>query len=272
MNEFVNIVREASEGSLNGVSDGVIIALSIVAVLLVVLSIFAFIVSGILSIAYIKYNHKKNSIKLPGKDIARAVLDNNNLSNIKVSASGSVMFGNSYSHYFKKVRLRRLTWKKSSVSSLAMAVQKSSLAILDKEGDEDMKKRVKLTPVIYFGPLAFVPLVLIGILVDLYVAKSTDAKFTIIATAVASLIYVASFIMSILVLKTEKKAQTKALDIMKNENLATDEEIKMCKKLFKLYNIEYVNNMIIALLELIYRVLQIISYVQGNASASNNSK
>ena len=272
MNEFVNAIRDSADGALTGVSDSVIIALCIVGGLIIVMSIVAFIVSAFLSIAYIKYNHKKNSINLSGKDIARAVLDNNGLSKIKVTASGSIMFGNSYSHYFKKVRLRRMTWKKSSISSLAMAVQKSSLAILDKEGDSDMKKRVKLTPVIYFGPLAFVPLVLIGVLVDVVVLSNTDAKFTIIATAIASLIYVVSFVMSILVLKTEKKAQTKALDIMKSENLATDEEINMCKKLFKLYNIEYVNNMIIALLELVYRVLQIIGYVQGNSSSSSSSK
>ena len=39
---------------------------------------------------------------------------------------------------------------------------------------------------------------------------------------------------------------------------------------FKLYNIEYVNNMIIALLELVYRVLQIIAYVQNSSSSKNN--
>lgn len=74
--------------------------------------------------------------------------------------------------------------------------------------------------------------------------------------------------MSIYVLKTEKKAQKRALEIMKEDGLATDEELGMCKKLFRLYNIEYVNNMVIALLELIYRVLQIIAYAQ-NSSSSN---
>ena len=45
--------------------------------------------------------------------------------------------------------------------------------------------------------------------------------------------------------------------------MATDEELSMLKKLFKLYNIEYVNNMVISLLELVYRVLQIVAYVQS---------
>ena len=72
--------------------------------------------------------------------------------------------------------------------------------------------------------------------------------------------------MSVKVLKTEVKAQNKAYDLLKANNMATDEELVMLKKLFKLYNIEYVNNMIISLLELIYRILQIIAYVQDNTA------
>ena len=81
--------------------------------------------------------------------------------------------------------------------------------------------------------------------------------------------YLLSFVMSILVLKTEKKAQKRAYEIMKEEGLATEEELVMCKKLFRLYNIEYINDMVIALLELIYRVLQIIAYVQNSSSSSS---
>lgn len=94
-------------------------------------------------------------------------MTNNELEHIKVSKNGSILFGNSYSHFFKKVRLRRLTWKKDSITSLSIAVQKASLAILDKEGDPDMAARIRMTPVIYFGPLAFIPLILIGLLLDL---------------------------------------------------------------------------------------------------------
>ena len=75
--------------------------------------------------------------------------------------------------------------------------------------------------------------------------------------------------MSILVLKTEKKAQKRAYEIMKEDGMATDEELDMCQKLFRLYNIEYINDMVIALLELIYRVLQIIAYAQNSSSSSS---
>ena len=266
MSEFSNIVREMADGTLDGVSEGVIIAMSVVVGLLIIASIFAFGISIYLSISYVRYNKKQNSCGKTGEQIARKILDHHELGHIKVSKTGSIMFGNSYSHYFKKVRLRRLTWQKRSVTSLAMAAQKSALAVLDKENDAEMRTRVRLTPLIYFGPIAFVPMVVIGVLLDVLLSTGfCGILFTVLGLG----FYLLSFVMSILVLKTEKKAQERAYEIMKEEGLATEEELESCKKLFRLYNIEYINDMVIALLELIYRVLQIIAYVQNSSSSSS---
>ena len=266
MSEFSNIVREMADGTLDGVSEGVIIAMSVVVGLLIIVSIFALGVSIFLAISYVRYNKKQNSCGKTGEQIARKILDHHELGHIKVSKTGSIMFGNSYSHYFKKVRLRRLTWQKRSVTSLAMAAQKSALAVLDKENDAEMRTRVRLTPLIYFGPIAFVPMVVIGVLLDVLLSTGfCGILFTVLGLG----FYLLSFVMSILVLKTEKKAQKRAYEIMKEEGLATEEELESCKKLFRLYNIEYINDMVIALLELIYRVLQIIAYVQNSSSSSS---
>ena len=266
MSEFSNIVREMADGTLDGVSEGVIIAMSVVVGLLIIVSIFALGVSIFLAISYVRYNKKQNSCGKTGEQIARKILDHHELGHIKVSKTGSIMFGNSYSHYFKKVRLRRLTWKKQSVTSLAMAAQKSALAVLDKENDAEMRTRVRLTPLIYFGPIAFVPMVVIGVLLDVLLSTGfCGILFTVLGLG----FYLLSFVMSILVLKTEKKAQKRAYEIMKEEGLATEEELESCKKLFRLYNIEYINDMVIALLELIYRVLQIVAYAQNSSSSSS---
>lgn len=266
MSEFINAVRSAWDGGLDGVSDAVILAMSVVCGLLIIVSIFALGVSIFLAISYVRYNKKQNSCGKTGEQIARKILDHHELGHIKVSKTGSIMFGNSYSHYFKKVRLRRLTWQKRSVTSLAMAAQKSALAVLDKENDAEMRTRVRLTPLIYFGPIAFVPMVVIGVLLDVLLSTGfCGILFTVLGLG----FYLLSFVMSILVLKTEKKAQKRAYEIMKEEGLATEEELESCKKLFRLYNIEYINDMVIALLELIYRVLQIIAYVQNSSSSSS---
>ena len=150
----------------NNLNGSLEMALMIVGAAIVLVGLVSLVVSLCLMISYIKYNRRQNSAGLTGEETARKVLDDNGLQHIKVKVVGSLLFGNSYSHYFKKVRLRRMTKNKTSLTALAMGSQKAALAVLDKENDPDMKKRNKLMPLISFGPFAFIPLILVGAVVD----------------------------------------------------------------------------------------------------------
>lgn len=240
----------------------------VISVLIIVAGVVALVVSIWLAIRYSKYNRKQNSVNMTGEAIARQILDENGLEGIAVKCTGSLTFGNSYSHYFKKVRLRRRTWKKASVASLAMAAQKSCLAVLDKENDPDMARRVRLSPFIYLGPIAFLPLILIGVLLDVLVFNSSGLA-TGIGMGAGLGFYIMAFIMSLMVLKTETKAQKLALQVVRADGLATEEEVADMQALFKMYNVQYVVNMIIALLELILRVLSVIVKLKGGSSSSS---
>ncbi len=244
-------------------------AIFIVGCLVIGVAAVSVCISIWLSIKYFVYNRRTNSRGITGKDAARLILDQHGLQNIKVSVVGSLLFGNSYSHYFHKVRLRRLTTNKPSITSLAMGAEKASLAILDKEGDKDMRTRVVLTPLMYLGPFAFIPIMIIGVFID-FAFFNFSGVATIIAAAVGLLLYVISFVLSIMTLKTEVKAQKRACQILQQQNLANAEEIEMMQNLFKLYNIQYINDIILEFLQLILKILEIVAKVQHNSSSSNN--
>ena len=235
-------------------------ALGILAILIVLMTLVCSITSIILAIKYIRYNRRANSANMTGEEVARRVLDENGLQHIKVKAVGSILFGNSYSHYFKKVRLRRLTRHKTSITSLGMGAQKACLAILDKEGDKDMRKRIRLIPLTTFGPFAFIPLVVVGVILDIILFHSSGIA-TIIAGSVGILFFLFSFLLCLMTLKTEKKAQQRAYKILKEDHLANDSELNDLQKLFKLYNTEYVNDTILSMLKLLYYVLLVLSKV-----------
>lgn len=110
-------------------------------------------------------------------------------------------------------------------------------------------------------------MVIVGVVLDMVVLQSSGICTTVCAV-LGLLFYLYSFFLSITVLKTEKKAQERSIDIMRAEGIANEEEIAMTQKLFKLYNIEYINNMILALLELIYRILQVVATVESHSSSS----
>ena len=156
-----------------------------------------------------------------------------------------------------------------------MAAQKSSLAILDKENDPAMKTRNILIPIQFFGPIMFLPLIIFGVVIDLVIGynsgKNPNFLVTFIMAGIGVLFYIVSFALTGIILKVETKAQKKSLEILRKENLATEEELEDIKGLYKIYNLEYVNNMIIAFLELVLRVLQIIAAAQGSSSRNNNN-
>lgn len=114
MQNIRDLLTELTDINMNNVSDQIVVTMAIIVGLLVVASFFSLFVSIYLAIAYAKYNRTKNTCGKNGEEAARLVLDNNELEHIKVSKNGSILFGNSYSHFFKKVRLRRLTWKRTA--------------------------------------------------------------------------------------------------------------------------------------------------------------
>ena len=240
------------------------IALMIVGLLIFLVGIVSGITSMWLVVKYFRFNRKENSLGLTGIQIARKILDDNGLAHIKVKRTGSLLFGNSYSHYFKKVRLRGLIRHETSLTSMGMGAQKAALAILDKEEDEDMKKRIRLVPLVAFGPFAFIPLILVGALLDFFVFSGSGVC-TLVLGAIGLLFYVYAIVLSVLTLKTEKKAQNRAYEILERDYHVTDEELSALKELFHLYNIQYINDIILSSLELLYTALEIAIAVKGNA-------
>ena len=239
------------------------IALMIVGVLIAIVGIVSGITSIWLVVKYFRFNRRENSLGLTGIEVARKILDDNGLEHIKVKRTGSLFFGNSYSHYFKKVRLRGFIRHETSLTSMGMGAQKAALAILDKEGDADMRKRIRLVPLVTFGPFAFIPLILIGGVLDYFVFNGSGICTLVLGT-IGLLFYVYSVVLSVLTLKTEKKAQNRAYEILEQDYHITNEELSVLKELFRLYNIQYINDIILSSLELLYTILEIAIAVKGN--------
>ena len=240
------------------------IALMIVGVLIAIVGIVSGITSIWLVVKYFRFNRRENSLGLTGIEVARKILDDNGLEHIKVKRTGSLFFGNSYSHYFKKVRLRGFIRHETSLTSMGMGAQKAALAILDKEGDADMRKRIRLVPLVTFGPFAFIPLILIGGVLDYFVFNGSGICTLVLGT-IGLLFYAYSVVLSVLTLKTEKKAQNRAYEILEQDYHITNEELSALKELFHLYNVQYINDIILSSLELLYTVLEIAIAVKGHS-------
>ena len=158
--------------------DGLEIAYIAVGILLGIAIIAAFIAQIVIAIGYWRGNRTSNSLGLSGGEYARKLLDQNGMPNVQVKKCGimrTILFGNHYSITKRTVYLRMRTINKPSLTAVAMAAQKVALAEQHRDGDAKMIVRSRLQGLGVFAPSLFVPLVLIGFLVDLFVLK----RFTV---------------------------------------------------------------------------------------------
>ncbi len=262
------VFREHSAAVAQEAPSPVIPFMVTVTALIVILSVFALMAAIWLSISCAKDNHQQNTAGKTGRDIARQILDDHGLAKIKVVSSGSVLLGNSYSHFFRKVRLRRRLWGSDSVAALAAGVQVPCLAILSAQDDADMKSRRRATPLICLGLWGLVPLILVGVALDL-VVPFAKGWWMMGFTIPALVLFLVSLVLALRGLKTEKKAQTMALGLLVG-GLASDEELDRCKKLYRLSAAEYVTNLFLAPLGLIYRVFHIFPSTRTDAGPTDD--
>lgn len=166
----------------------------------------------------------------------------------------TILFGNHYSITKRTVYLRMRTINKPSLTAVAMAAQKVALAEQHRDGDAKMIVRSRLQGLGVFAPILFVPLVLIGFLVDLFVLKTL--LFSLITAGIGLLFILFGFIVTLLNIPVEKKAMERAQVLLESE--LTGEEMVTVKKIFRSYLVEYVLQFIIAILRIIQLILKIL--------------
>ena len=111
-----------------------------------------------------------------------------------------------------------------------------------------------------FPPYLFIPLVVIGFLIDVFVAQTL--LFSLIATVLGLIFILFGFIVTLLNIPVEKKAMKRALVFLKAD--LTKEEIVIVKKIYRSYMVEYALQFIIAVLRIIQLILKILLGARKN--------
>lgn len=243
--------------------DGLEVAYIAVGVLLGIAIIAALIAQIAVAVGYWRGNRTNNSLGLSGAEYARRLLDLNGMPDVQVKKCGiirTVLFGNHYSISKKTVYLRMRTINKPSLTAVAMAAQKVALAEQHKNKDTKMIVRSRLQGLGVFAPYLFIPLVVIGFLIDVFVAQTL--LFSLIATVLGLIFILFGFIVTLLNIPVEKKAMKRALVFLKAD--LTKEEIVIVKKIYRSYMVEYALQFIIAVLRIIQLILKILLGARKN--------
>ena len=197
---------------------------------------------------YNKYKQIKNSQNLDGYDIAKKILDKNNLNNILiVEIRGELQ--DHYDPIRKVVRLSRNVYNDPSIASIAIAAHEIGHALQDKDKYIYNKIRSILLPIVNITSKIAYVFLLIGFFLEML----DFIKYSII-------LMIFSLIFQLITLPIEFNASKRAEIELKELNIFNDNEIEGTKKMLISAALTYVASLLSTLLNM----LRLILIVNGN--------
>ena len=251
-----------------GTTPAMATAYLIVSVLIAVMALVCLILKINVWRKYTKANKTGIHSKMNGLEACRYVLDQSGHSEITVRKAGFIreaIFGNYYNIATKTIYLRSWLGKidnKQTVTSTAIGVQKAAVARLCEEGDVQARTRNKLSLIGIFGPILFIPVILAGALIDFYLFNDIGIG-SYIGFAVGGFLLVAGFLVTMLNIPVEKRANKLALEMMEKYDLSDKSEMDMMKQVYDAYILSYIADFILEVLRVVQWILEIVIKIQG---------
>ena len=173
-------------------------------------------ISGIAAIwvrsTYSKYSKQPSASGFPGARVARAILDRNNLSNVRVEPVAGTLTDH-YDPRRKAVRLSESNFRRNSIAAVSVAAHECGHAIQDASGYLPMKLRSGLFPLVAFSSQIWLPLFFIGVFVG-----------APLFSQLAAILFGAILAFHLVTLPVEINASTRAYELLTRYGLLSREE------------------------------------------------
>lgn len=212
-------------------------------IILIPAIIFSLVAQGMVKSAFAKYSRERNGRGLTGADAARAILDSNGLSYIRIERIG----GNLTDHYDPKANVIRLSedvYDKDTIAAVGVAAHEAGHAVQHAVGYFPIRIRSAIIPITQFGSSLSTPLVVLGIVM------SWDILITI-----GILLFCAVVFFQAVTLPVEFNASSRALKILREDNFLDQSELSGARKVLTAAAMTYVAAMVSALLSLVRLLL-----------------
>ena len=216
--------------------------LMIIFLLMLIIPIYASIK---VNLSYKKYVKIDNEKKLTGFDVARRILDENNLGEIYVVETKGTM-SDHYDPRRKTVRLSTDVYHGTSISSLAIAAHECGHAIQDKEGYTWFKIRSMIFPIINIGQKIAYVVMIIGLFLSYMNYVYAALGFTFLG-----------LLFELVTLPVEFDASKRAKSIVLSDGMISDSEKSGVDAVLYSTAFTYVAAVISSMLEMIYLLMQL---------------
>lgn len=207
-------------------------------IILIPALIFSLIAQLMVKGAFSKYSGVRNSRGYTGADAARAILDRNGLSYIRIEHINGELTDH-YDPGANVIRLSDSVYNNDSVAAVGVAAHEAGHAVQYAEGYGPIKVRSAIIPITQFGSNLSTPLVIFGIIFS----------SNVLITA-GILLFCTVVLFQAITLPVEFNASGRALKVLREEHFLDDDEMKGAKSVLTAAALTYVAAMFSALASL----------------------
>lgn len=207
-------------------------------IILIPALIFSLIAQLMVKGAFSKYSGVRNSRGYTGADAARAILDRNGLSYIRIEHINGELTDH-YDPSANVIRLSDSVYNNDSVAAVGVAAHEAGHAVQYAEGYGSIKVRSAIIPITQFGSNLSTPLVILGIIFS----------SNVLITA-GILLFCTVVLFQAITLPVEFNASGRALKVLREEHFLDDDEMKGAKSVLTAAALTYVAAMFSALASL----------------------
>ncbi len=190
-----------------------------------------------------KYSKISTNVNMSAADIVRKLLEENGINDVNVQR----IKGNLTDHYDPSKKVLNLSeniYNSNSVAAIGVAAHEAGHAIQDDKGYKPLKLRANLVPAASIGSSWGLPMAIIGFFLQ--------TQFLI---ALGFIMFFGAFVFHLVTLPVEFNASTRALTMLKNNNILNTSELKGAKKVLRAAAFTYVSATLVALANLVRIVL-----------------
>ncbi len=214
----------------------------------IILSLYA---SAKVKNTFAKYSKTPSSSGQTGADIARRILAEQGINNVRVEH----IKGNLTDHYDPRtntVRLSDAVYGSSSISAISVAAHECGHAIQHNKGYAPLNIRSSLVPVANFGSQLSMPLIMIGLFMS-YGGGASPTSMLLMQIGIV--LFAGAVLFQFVTLPVEFNASNRAIKVMKSSGIISDREEKGARDVLSAAALTYVAAAITALLSLIRLIL-----------------
>ena len=195
---------------------------------------------------YAKYDKVRSRMGVTGYDTAVRIMRMQDIQGLSI---GRVQ-GNLTDHYHpgkQIVNLSDSTYGSSSVAAVAVAAHEMGHVMQNKTGYLFYRIRTAIVPLVNIGSRLAVPLVLGGLLLDMYVASSQESNLGYYVAMLGVVLYGLAFLFTVVTLPVELNASRRATQMLIQSGLLYEDELPGAKKVLSAAALTYLASMLTSL-------------------------